>query len=103
MVERIGGDPQRRQHAAVGSILEGQPQRPRPHLDRSDRHLHLVEHHRKRLPLARRLALDVDELRSVRYRIEDDDEIIRQLHRQHRLFAGRQLDRIEGDLGEAVS
>jgi hypothetical protein len=47
--------------------------------------------------------LDVYELRSVRHRVESDDEIAGQLHRQHRLLAGWQLDRIDRELGEAVS
>lgn len=50
----------------------------------------------------RRLALDVDELRAVRHRIEHDDEVVRQLHRQHGAFAGRQFDGIDGELGERL-
>jgi hypothetical protein len=100
MVQRIAGDPQPRQHAAVGLILQGEPQRPRPHLNRSDRRLHFVEDHRKRLPLARRLTFDIDELRSMCHRNEKDNEIIKQLHRQRRLLSRRQFDRINGELGE---
>ena len=86
------------QHARVGAVFQRQPQRPGPQLDRAGRRPQLVEDHRQVLPLARRLALDVDELRRMRHRIEDDDELGRQLQRQERLLAGRQLDRVEGDL-----
>ena len=55
------------------------------------------------MPLARRLALDVDELGAVGHRIEGDDEFARQLHRQHRLAAGRQVDRVYGEFGETVA
>lgn len=99
MVQRIAGDPQPRQHAAVGLILQEEPQRPRPHLNRSDRRLHFVEDHRKRLPLAR-LTFDIDELRSMCHWNEKDNEIIKQLHRQRRLLSRRQFDRINGELGE---
>src|SRR4029077_17968307 len=53
-------------------------------------------------PLARRLALDLDELRAVGHWIEQDDEIARQLHRQYRLFARRELHRLYRKRGEAV-
>ena len=103
LYERVGGYPQRRQHATIGAVFQRHPQRPGPHLDGSDRRLDLVEHHGERLPLMRRLALDVNELGAVRHRIEDNDELLRQLHRQHGLFARRKLDRIDRELGQAVA
>ena len=60
--------------------------------------MRLVVDQRKLLALPGRLALHVDELRGMRHRLEHDDELRRQLQRQHRLFAGRQLQRIERHL-----
>jgi hypothetical protein len=37
-------------------------------------------------------------LRGVRHRLKDDDEFRRQLQREDRLVARRQLDGIEGEL-----
>ena len=39
MMQRVAGDPQRRQHAAVGAVFQRQPQRPRPHLHGPGRRL----------------------------------------------------------------
>ncbi len=103
VMEPIAGDPQRRNDAAVRAVLERQAQRPRPQLDRSGRRLELVEHHGEGLTLTRRFSLDVEKLRPVRHRIEDDDEVIGQLHREHRFFAGGEFDRIDGELGDAVT
>jgi hypothetical protein len=50
-----------------------------------------------------RLALDVDELGAVRHRIEGNDKVLGQLYRQHRLFARRQLDRIDGEFGKTFA
>jgi hypothetical protein len=102
-MQRLGRDPQSRQHPAVGAVLQRDPQRSRPHLDGADRLLDLVEHHRQRLPLVGRFALNVDELGAVCHRIEGDDKVLRQLHRQHRLFARRQLDRIDGEFGKTFA
>ena len=57
--------------------------------------MRLVEDQRQGLALARRLALDVDELRRMRHRLEHDDELGRQLQRQQRLFAGGQFDGVD--------
>ena len=102
IMKLFAGDPKSRQHAAVGAVFQRQPQRPGPHLHGSGRRFDIVEDQRQRLALARRLALDVDELRAVGHRIERDDEIVGQLHRQHRALARRQLDRIDGEVGEAL-
>jgi hypothetical protein len=67
------------------------------HLDRRRRLLQPVEHDRQRLPLARRLALHLDELRGVRHRIDNDHEFRGERQRQQRLLAGRQLDQLERD------
>ena len=61
------------------AVFERQPQRPGPQFDGAGRRRDLIEYHRQCLPFARRLALDVDELRAVRHRIEHDDEIGGQL------------------------
>ena len=55
----------------------------------------LVEDDGQRLALLRRLALHVDELRRMRDRIEDDDELRWQLQREDRLLARRQIERFE--------
>src|SRR6202522_3103675 len=102
MMQLISGDPQCRKHPAVGAILERNAQRSRLHLDRANRRLHIIEDHRQRLPLARRLTLDVDELRSMRHWIEYDHKLLGQLHRQDRLLARRQLYRIDRELRETV-
>ena len=98
MVQLLAGDPHRRQRAHVGAVVERQPQRAGAQLGGAGRRMHLVEDHRQALPLAGRLALDVDEVRGVRHRLEHDDELRRQLQRHRGLFAGRQLDGIERDL-----
>ena len=59
-----------------------------------------ADHHREGLPLTRRLALHVDELRGVRHRIEHDDELRGQRERKQCLLAGRQLDHFERDILE---
>src|SRR4051812_44976779 len=56
---------------------------------------YVVDDERHRLALARWLALDINELRRVGDRVEDDHELRGQLKRQDRLISGRQLDRIE--------
>ena len=49
------------------------------------------------MPLARRLALHIEELRPVRNRIHHDHELGGQLQRQEGLLARRKLDRVERD------
>jgi hypothetical protein len=56
------------------------------------RRAHLVEDHGDVPALAGRLTLDVEEQGAVGDRLEDDNELGRELQRQHRSFAGRQLD-----------
>ena len=93
IMQRMAGNPETRQHAAVGFIIEREPQRPGAHFHGSSRCLHIVEDERELLALARRLTLHVDELRAVRDRIEHDHEVGRQLHRKQRLLPGREFDR----------
>src|SRR4051812_41362695 len=57
--------------------------------------MQLVEHDRELLPLAGRLAANGEELRGVGYRLEYDHELVGQLQRQHRPFAGRYFDGLE--------
>ncbi len=54
----------------------------------------------KVLSLAGRFALDVEKLGPVRHRVDQDHEFRRQLQRQQRLSARRQLDRFEEDILE---
>ena len=83
LVERVARDPYARQHPHVGAVLDREAQRPGAQLDgRPGRRVHPVDGEREALTLARRLALDVEELRRVRHRVEDDHELRRQLQRQ---------------------
>src|SRR5216684_1475065 len=97
LLEVVSRDPQSRQHPGVGAIFEGQAQRPGVQLYGFSRRTHLVEDEGKVLAVARRLALDIEELGRVRHRVEDDHEFRRQLQRKEGLFARRKLDRVEGD------
>ncbi len=101
-MQHLVGDPDAGQHAAMGAVFQRQPQRPRPHLHRAGRRLHRIEHDGQRLPLLGRFALDVDELRGMRHRIEHDDEFRRQLQRDQRLLAGRQFQRLHRELVEML-
>ena len=99
LVERVARDPQGRQHPHLGSILNREAQRPGTQRDgRPGRRMHPVDGERERLTLTGRLALHIEELGRVRHRVEDDHELRRQLQRQNRLFAGRELDGLERDL-----
>ena len=92
------GDPRSRQHPSIGAIFERQPQRTWSHFGRAGRRAHFVEHDRKGLTLACRLALHVDEMRRMGYRLEHDHEFCRQLQGKERPFARRQLDLLQGEL-----
>ena len=92
------GDPDRRQRAHVALVLHRNAQRTRPHLGGDRRRMRLVEDQRQVLPLLGRLALDVDEMREMRHRLEQDDEVGRQRQRQLRLLARADLHRVDGEL-----
>ena len=62
------------------------------HLQHLALHVLAVINQRQILPLARRLAFDLDELNGMRYGLEDNDELRRQLQRKHHPFAGGDLD-----------
>ncbi len=97
-MQRVAGDPQRRQRAHVAAVVDRKPQRSGPHLGGDGWRLHLVVDQRQGLALLGRLALDVDEMRGMRHRLEHDDELGRQLHRDLSLLAGAKFDRVDGDL-----
>ena len=61
-VQGVAGDADAGQHARIGAVLQRDAQRSGPHLQRLVVHVLAVEGERQALPLARRLALDVDEL-----------------------------------------
>ena len=94
-MQRVIRDPERGQCAHVAAVVERQPQRTRPHLGGNRRRVHLVVDQRERLALLGRLALDVDEMRRMRHRLENDLERGRQLHRDLAFLARAQLDRID--------
>ena len=73
VVQRVVGDPDARQRRACrcGSRATAAAARAAARRSRSAR-CTLLYDERQVLPLARRLALDVDELRRVRHRLEDD-------------------------------
>ena len=100
IVQRVAGEPQRRQNPALGTVLQRQPQRPGSQFDGAGLRCDLIEYHRQCLPVACRLALDLDDLPAVRHRLKHNDEARGQLHRQHRLFAGRHFDRLDRKRGE---
>ena len=66
IVQVMRRDPHRRQRAHVALVVHRDAERPRPHLGGHGRRVRLVEDQRQVLPLLRRLALDVDEMREVR-------------------------------------
>ena len=80
-MERVPGDPHARQYPCVGAILECEAKRAGPQLYCSGRRPDLVENEREVLALARRLPFDVEELRRVRHRFENNHELRRQLQR----------------------
>ena len=79
VVELVPRDPHAGQHPRVGAVLERDSQRPRAHRKGRVRRAHFVEDDGEILALARRFALDVEELRPARHRVHDDDEFSRQL------------------------
>src|SRR5260221_13512911 len=91
-------DPYPRKYPRSGPVLKLQTERPRPHFDRSSWRADLVEDDRQILPLAGRLSLHVDELRRVRHRLEQDQELRRKLERQLPLLPGGVFEGVEGDL-----
>ena len=88
-------DPQSWQHPGVGTVIERQAQRPRTQLHGFGGRTHLVKDEREALAFARRLALDVEELRCMRHRVEEDREFRRQMQRKLGLLTRRELDRVE--------
>jgi hypothetical protein len=102
VMEHGVGDPDAGQNAAVSAVLEAQAQRPGLQGQRPGLRSGGAEDHRQRLALPRRLALDVDELRRVRHRVEHDDEFRRQLQRHQRLLARRQLERLQREFIELI-
>src|SRR6266480_149507 len=79
VVQRLVRHPHGRQHATLGTVLQGQSQWPRAQSNAIDRDLYLVENHRQRLALARLLATDVEELGRMCHGIEHDQIARRQL------------------------
>src|SRR5262249_50060770 len=65
--------------AHLRSVLDGKTQRSGPEVQHIAVSLHAVEDEGKVLPLPGRLALHIDELRSMRDRLEDDGELCRKL------------------------
>src|SRR6516165_5036118 len=98
LMQLVAGNEDAGQHAQAGLVVERQPQGSRTQGRRSGRRMRLVVDQRKLLTLLGRLALYVDELGGVRYRLEHDDEVRRQLQRHHGLLVRRQLQRLEGYL-----
>ena len=90
-------------HARVGPVLQRNAHRARAHLQRLVVDMVAVEDQRQALALACRLALHVDELRRMRDRLEDDDELGRQLERKDRLFARRQFDVVQREVSTISS
>ena len=95
LIEPFRRDPQSGQYAGVSAVFERQAQRPRAQHDRLRRRTYLVENQREVLALARRLALDLEELGHMGHRVEKDHKFGRQLQRKQGLLAGRKLDRVE--------
>src|SRR5258708_14985177 len=60
VVERISGNPDRRQDTLLGTVLHGEPQRSRLQLRGFCRHADFVEYQRGMLAIACRLALDIE-------------------------------------------
>jgi hypothetical protein len=50
------------------------------------------------LALTRRRTRDIEEVASMGDRLEDDDELGRELQRQYGLVPGRKFDLFEGDI-----
>ena len=98
VMQGVTGNPHGGKHARVRIVLKIKPQRSRCHHDSAGRRMHLVENHRQFLPVARRLAFDIDELHGMGDRLEHDEELRRQVQRQARLVARREFERIERDL-----
>ena len=96
--ELVVDDPDGGQRAHGRAVLQRQPDRSGPQGHLARRGTQVVVDQRQVLPLLGRLTRHVDELRGVGHRLEHDDEGGRQLQRQERLLAGRQFDRVEGDL-----
>ena len=97
-MQRVAGDADGRQHAPVRTVLQRDAQRPGLHLQRLVLHVFAVVGQRQALALARRLALDVDELRRMGDRLENDDELGRKLDRQCAFFARRKLQMVDDEI-----
>ena len=102
VVQRLVRHPYRRQHAPIGAVVQGEPQRPGAQGDGIDGNLDLVEDHGEVLPLARLLAADVEELGRMRHGIEHDQRALRHLQGKDRPFARRQVDDFERDLAQQL-
>src|SRR6185437_1200474 len=100
VVHLLSCDPYPRQYAHVGAVLEDETDRPGPHLHSSCRRLQLVEYQGKVLALARSVTLEVEKLRRMRHRVEQDAELRREVQRQDRLLSRREVDRIDHDFLE---
>ena len=98
VMQHVAGDPHRRQHAHVGAVVERKAQRSRPQLHGPGGRADLVVGEHQGLALSGRLSLYIDELCRVCDRLEHDHELRRQLQGDLRPLAGRELDRIDGDL-----
>src|SRR4029077_10975089 len=91
MMKRFTSDPNRWQDTQIGLIFEHKEQWPSTHFGCYGRPLHLVEDQRQILTFLRRLTFDIDEMRHVGDRLENDQEFGRHLKRHLRLLARRQL------------
>ncbi|MCY1515787.1 hypothetical protein D9M68_503890 [compost metagenome] len=98
IVQGVIGDTDRGQGAHIRMVFHLDAQRTRLHGQRLVVPVAAIEDERQRPPLLGRLALDVDELRGMGHRLEDDDEFRRHLQRDDRLFAGRQFERLDHEI-----
>ena len=98
VIQRRVRHPYRRQHAAVGAVVQGEAQRPGAQGNGVDGNLDLVEDHRQVLALAGLFAADLQELGRMRHGIEHDQRALRHLQGKDGPLACRQVDDFERDV-----